>query len=54
MVKRLMSCHSADLEGRKREGVRKDPCCVAQDFERQMQAFGHLALVTSGLSAQAE
>jgi hypothetical protein len=36
------------------QSVRKDELGIAQDFERQMQAFGHFALIIGGLCAQAE
>src|ERR1700724_2668212 len=34
--------------------IRKGERGIAQDFERQTQAFGHFALIIGGLCAQAE
>jgi hypothetical protein len=51
---RRLARHSAGLEGRKREGVRKGELGIAQDFEGQTQAFGHFWLIIGGSCAQAE
>src|ERR1700730_5851780 len=46
--------YPARLECGRSQSVRKGELGIAQHFERQMQAFGHFALIIRGLCAQAE
>jgi hypothetical protein len=46
--------HAVHFEGRQTQGVTELKLSVAQDFERDAEAAGHLALVLGGLRAQAK
>jgi hypothetical protein len=50
----LDEAHPSSLEGWKLQSICKSEASIAQDFERQMQAPGHFALIIGCLGAQSK